>query len=350
MKKLVVAVLVAVIIIGAIGAYYLTSMQKPLTTLASTSASMQTTISTQSATPIKTITHSTTTEGPYQTTTASTLAGQKISGRIIQKGSDTLLILAQRWAEEFMANPQYSEVQISVSGGGSGAGIAALINGEIDMADLSREIKHSEIDQAKKNGVEPVEWKVAIDGITIIVNKNNPIDEISLDQLGAIYKGNFRDWSELVSNYNGKIIAYGRQSNSGTYVFMKEHVLKNVDYRDDLQAMNGNADIVEAVARDKTGIGYVGYAYAEQRKDEIKIVKIKTSVNLPAIEPTISNISDGSYPLSRYLYIYTNGIPKEPAASYLRFIISDEGQKITQEVECIPITEDIQQEQLNNLK
>jgi phosphate transport system substrate-binding protein len=303
------AVLVVVVVIAAIGAYYYT--QRPAQTM--------------------------TTE---QTT--------KIAGRIDQKGSDTLLLLAQRWAEDFMQKPEYSEVLISVSGGGSGTGIAALINGEIDIADSSREIKQSEIDQAKANGVDPVEWKVAMDGITIIVNPQNPISELTIEQLAVIYQGNVTNWKE-VGGTDGRIITYGRQSNSGTYVYFKEHVLGNKDYRNDVQALNGNADIAEAVARDKNGIGYVGLGYAEQSGGSVEIVNVKKDPSSPAVTPSVQTITDGSYPIARFLYVYTNGIPDGAGAEYLKFILSEEGQNIAEEVGFIPLTNQQIQEQLGML-
>jgi phosphate transport system substrate-binding protein len=280
---------------------------------------------------------------------SATTSYSKMTGKISQKGSDTLLLLAQRWAEDFMKKPEYSEVQISVSGGGSGTGIAALINGEADFADASREMKQSEIDQAKAKGVNPVEWKVAMDGITIIVNPKNPVSELTLQQLATIYEGNVTNWKDLGGN-DGQIITYGRQSNSGTYVYFKEHVLQNKDYRNDVQALNGNADIAEAVARDKNGIGYVGLGYAEQNAGTVRIVNVKKDANSPAVKPSIQTVTDGSYPIARFLYIYTNGVPKDGSAAYLKFILSEEGQKIAEETGFIPLTSDITQQELAALE
>ena len=281
-----------------------------------------------------------------QTTITTT---SKLAGKISEKGSDTLLLLAQRWAEDFMNKAEYSEVQISVSGGGSGTGIAALINGQTDMADASREMTQTEIDQAKAKGLNPVEWKVAMDGITIIVNPDNPLSEVTLQQLATIYEGNVTNWKDLGGN-DGQIITYGRQSNSGTYVYFKEHVLKNKDYRNDVQALNGNADIAEAVARDKNGIGYVGLGYAEQSAGTVRIVNVKKDANSPAVKPSIQTVTDGSYPIARFLYIYTNGVPKDASAAYLRFILSEQGQKITEETGFIPLTSDITQQELSALE
>lgn len=264
-----------------------------------------------------------------------------------QKGSDTLLVLAQRWAEVYMAkNPN---VQITVSGGGSGTGIAALINKQIDMADASREIKDKEIKDAKARGVEPVEWKVAIDGISVIVHPSNPLDKITLDQLKAIYNGSYTNWRQL-GGPDKPINTYGRQSNSGTYVYWQEHILQNQNYRTDMQSLNGNADIVEAVSKDPASIGYVGVAYAAARPKDVKTLSVQEKAESPAYPPTPENIVNKKYPISRYMYIYTDGIPKGAVREYLKFIISDEGQRIVEQVEYIPLPEQIRKEQLEKLR
>jgi phosphate transport system substrate-binding protein len=273
----------------------------------------------------------------------------KITGKIDQKGSDTLLILAQRWAEEFMNKPEFSDVRISVSGGGSGTGIAAMINGEIDLADSSRPIKQEELEIAKDRGITLVEWKVALDGIAIIINPENPLSELTLEEIKNIYTGTTQYWSEIEGNEE-KITTYGRQSNSGTYLFFQEHILEKEDYRSDMQSLNGNADIVEAVSRDKNGIGYVGIAYAEQRAGDITIIKVKRNSESPSIAPSLETVADGSYPISRFLYIYSKNVPNGVVVTYLKYIISDEGQTITEEVRYIPLTDEIQQQQLAKLE
>jgi len=268
--------------------------------------------------------------------------GKETTYAINQKGSDTMLILAQNWAETY--TKKHPEVQIAVSGGGSGTGIAALINKQVDIADASREITDKEIEQAKANGVNPIEWKVAIDGISVIVHPDNPISELSLDQLKAIYNGSFTNWRQLAGN-DAVIVVYGRQTNSGTYVYWKEHVLKNQDYRNDMQALNGNADIVEAIAKDKNGIGYVGIAYASQRSSEVKILKVKKDSSSPGVPPTPEMIKDGTYPISRYLYLYTDGIPKGAVKDYIKWILGPEGQKVVEQVEYIPLPDEVINEQ-----
>jgi len=279
---------------------------------------------------------------PRTQTTASTAETVAIN----QKGSDTLLVLAQRWAEEYMkAHPN---AKIAVSGGGSGTGIAALIDGQIDIADSSREIKQSEIDEAKAKGITPVEWRVALDGISAIVHPSNPIGELTTEQLGLIYRGNLTNWKQL-GGPDMPIITYGRQSNSGTYVYWKEHILGNKDYRVDMQSLNGNSDIVDAVSKDKGAIGYVGIAYAESRRSEVKILAVKKDAGSPAVMPTQSTILDGSYPISRYLYVYTTGIPTGEINQYIKWILGPQGQAVVSEVEYIPIPGFVAEEQIQML-
>ncbi|RLC72238.1 MAG: hypothetical protein DRI26_03385 [Chloroflexi bacterium] len=266
--------------------------------------------------------------------------------QIQQKGSDTLLVLAQNWAEAYMSKNK--NVEIVVSGGGSGTGISALINKQIDIADASRQMKEKEKDAAAQAGVNPIEWKVALDGISIIVNKENDVNELSYEQLRGIYNGSIVNWSE-VGSPDATIVTYGRQSTSGTYVYFNEEVLKEDDYRADMNQMAGNADIVEAVINDPSGIGYVGVAYAEARKNELKIVSVKLKATSTAFQPTVENIADGKYPISRYLYVYTDGIPKGAVRDYLKFILSTEGQSIVESVGYIPLPSSILTEQINKL-
>jgi phosphate transport system substrate-binding protein len=244
---------------------------------------------------------------------------------------------------------KHPEAQIAISGGGSGTGIAALINKQIDMADASRPMKEQEIADANKNGVDPVEWKVAVDGISVIVHPSNPIKTLTVTQLKAIYNGSYKNW-ENVGGKDATIITYGRQSNSGTYVYWQEHILQNQKYRTDMQSLNGNADIADAVARDPNAVGYVGVAYAAARKGEVKIIPVQAKADKPFYEPTAENIASGKYPISRYLFIYTNGVPTGGIREYLKFIIGDDGQKVAEEVEYIPLPLEIRQQQLDMLK
>ncbi|UCD13668.1 MAG: PstS family phosphate ABC transporter substrate-binding protein [Thermoplasmatales archaeon] len=267
--------------------------------------------------------------------------------KIKQKGSDTMLELAQLWAEEYVK--VNNNVTLSISGGGSGTGIAQLINGQIDIADASRPIKECEIANAQSQGITPVEFKTCIDGIAIITNKNIDIAEISFDQLHGIYNGTISDWNEI-GGPDRKITVYGRQSNSGTYVYFQEYVMNKNDYRTDMQPLNGNAQIVDAVVGDDKGIGYVGVAYAENRESELIILKIKEKQNSSAFSPTIENIAAGDYPISRYLYIYTNGNPSGEIANYITWILNEDGgQKVAENLGLIPLPSYIIEEELEKI-
>ena len=267
--------------------------------------------------------------------------------KIKQKGSDTMLEIAQIWAEEYVK--VNDNVTLSVSGGGSGTGIAQMINGQIDIADASRPIKKYEIALAQTQGIVPIEFKTCLDGIAVITNNNINISEISFIQLQGIYNGTIKNWNEL-GGPNLKITVYGRQSNSGTYVFFQEHVLNDDDYRTDMQPLNGNSQIVDAVAGDNNGIGYVGVAYAENRASELNILKVKEDENTSSFLPTIENIATGEYPISRYLYIYTNDNPTGEIAKYVRWILDESGgQKVAEDLGFIPLPQYIVEIELEKI-
>jgi len=256
------------------------------------------------------------------------LEARELQGDIVVKGSDTLLIVAQLWAEAFMAD--YPRVAISVAGGGSGVGFTALIDGTTDIADASREIKASELQSARAAGVNPVEWTVGLDGISIVVHPDNPLSELTMEQLEKIYNGTYTNWMD-VGGRDATIITYGRQSTSGTYDFFREHVLHNKNYRADNRELAGNAEIVQTVQGDVNGIGYVGVAYTKQGVS-VKILKIEATAAGTAYEPSIANIKSGAYPIARKLYIYTNGIPTGVLAEYVSFILGPEGQRILENI------------------
>jgi phosphate transport system substrate-binding protein len=271
---------------------------------------------------------------------------ETVAGEIQMKGSDTLLLLAQRWAETFMAeNP---DAIVQVTGGGSGVGIAALIDGTTDIADASRPIKDEEVEECKANGVDVLEFSVALDGISVIINPDNTVESLTLAQIKDIYTGKTKNWKE-VGGPDAMIVCYGRQSSSGTYVYFKEHVLEDEDYRADTQELAGNSVLCDSVARDTGGIAYVGVGYAAQR-DDVKILGVKADENAEPVKPTNEAVSSGTYPISRYLYNYTNGKPEGVAKAYLEFALSDEGQKIVEEVEYIALPQDVLKEQRDKLK
>lgn len=247
------------------------------------------------------------------------------------KGSDTMVILAQRWAEKYMEkNP---DVTIQVTGGGSGTGISALINGTTDFANASRPMKKSEIDKLKQRyNTLGTEFKVAKDGITIYIHKDNPVEELSLAQIRAIYLGEITNWKN-VGGEDAQIIVYGRENNSGTYVYFRDFVLNGKDYVVTMQSLPGTAAVVNAVTKDKYGIGYGGAAYAEG----VKVVKVKKDDSSPAYAPTLETIKENKYPITRYLYMYSRTKPNGVMKDYIDWILSPEGQKIVSEVGYFPV-------------
>jgi phosphate transport system substrate-binding protein len=255
------------------------------------------------------------------------------------KGSDTMVKLAQRWAETYMQkNP---DVTIQVTGGGSGTGIAALMNKTTNLANSSRPIKADEIAKANANGVDPGEYKVALDALAFVVHASNPLKELSMQQLSGIYRGDINDWSE-VGGAPGRIVRYCRESNSGTYVFVKEHVLQNGDYAADCQTMPGTSAVAEAVSRDAKGIGYGGVAYFAPIS-VLRVLSVKKTDSSPAVsplrdgKPNFDVVWSGDYPVARWLYMYTTGKSSPAEKAYLDWILGPDGQQVVADIEYVPL-------------
>jgi phosphate transport system substrate-binding protein len=258
--------------------------------------------------------------------------GSTQAANITMKGSDTLVILAQKWAEVYMQkNP---ETKVQVTGGGSGTGFAALQNQQTDLANASRKIKAKEVEACfKAFGKRPTEYKVALDGLSVYVHESNPIKELSLDQLKSIFTGKVRNWKE-VGGADLPITLYSRENSSGTYEFFKENVLGGQDFAASAQAMPGTAALLQAVARDNKGIGYGGAAYGQGAKH----ISVSKETGGEAFDPTEKNILDQKYPIWRYLYIYVNpALDKADVKKYLTWIRSDEGQSLVKEVGYFPL-------------
>ena len=276
-------------------------------------------------------------------TGALALIGIEAQGQnMIQvKGSDSEVNLVQRLAEVFMQkNPG---ANISVTGGGSGTGIAALINKRTDIANSSRDLSPKEEEEAKKAGVQPFRIIFATDGISVVTHPTNPISKLTLEQLGKIFKGEITNWKE-VGGKDAKISLYGRQSNSGTYVFFREFVVK-ADYSPHMKAMNGNAQIVEGIKKDKDGIGYVAVGYVVDEKGKImpgiKILNIATDAQSEAYSPAkMENVMSKKYPITRPLNQYTNGIPSGKLSNFIKFELSKEGQEIVRKEGFFPVQKD----------
>jgi phosphate transport system substrate-binding protein len=248
------------------------------------------------------------------------------AGTVTVKGSDTMVILAQRWAEAYMK--QHPGKKVQVTGGGSGTGIAALVNGTTDIADASSAMKD---DEKAKVRPAPVETAVARDGVAIYVNAANSVAQLTPEQLRAIYVGDVTNWKQ-VGGSDAPIVLYSRESSSGTYVFVKEHVLKNDDYAPAAQTLPGTAAVVNAVAKERNGIGYGGAAYAKGVK-EVRIAGPDGQGWLPSAE----NVKSGKYPLSRPLFMYTRGSPAGEVKEFIDFCVSPPGQAIVTQVGYFPI-------------
>ncbi|MDB6110527.1 MAG: Phosphate binding protein [Pedosphaera sp.] len=263
---------------------------------------------------------------------ATTVAVSARAGNVTVKGSDTLVILAQKWAEVYMS--KHPEVKIQVSGGGSGVGFAALQNQNTDIADASRPIKPAEVAACVRAfGKRPTEYKVAVDGLSVYVNKDNPVKELSLDQLADIFTGKTKNWKE-VGGKDMPITVYSRENSSGTYEFFKEHVLKGKDFAATAQTMPGTAAVLQSISNDPKGIGYGGAAYGAGAR----ALGIKKTADSKAIEPTEQTVLNQTYPIWRYLYNYVNpALDKGEIGAYLNWIRSDEGQNIVKEVGYYPL-------------
>jgi len=258
------------------------------------------------------------------------------AGNITVKGSDTLVILAQKWAEVYMGKNASTKIQ--VTGGGSGIGFAALQSKTTDLCDASRRAKPAEIANCiKAFGARPTEYKVALDGLSVYVNPENPLKELTVDQVGDIFTGKIKNWKE-VGGPDAPITVYSRENSSGTYEFFKEHVLKGKDFAASAQTLPGTAAIVQAVVKDKNGIGYGGAAYGGGSK----LLAIKKDDASPAIEPTEENVVSGTYPIWRYLYVNVNpNLDKGEIAAYLNWIRSDNGQKYVKDVGYYPLPKNL---------
>lgn len=255
------------------------------------------------------------------------------------KGSDTLVNLVQRLSEVYMEkNP---DNYVAVTGGGSGVGIAALISNRVAVADASRPMKDKEYATAQKNGVLPVEIVIGIDGLSVIINASNPIKSLTIDQLGAMFRGDVTNWKE-VGGPNLPISLYGRQANSGTYDFFMEHVLGNKNYSQRMKQMNGNAQIVEGIKVDKAGIGYVGIGYVFNDKgkvrDGITVLEVAKDARSKPVTPLVAaNVKSGAYPIARALFQYINGKPAGNVRDFIKFELGAEGQKVVEEMGFYPV-------------
>lgn len=258
-------------------------------------------------------------------------------GMIQIKGSDTMVNLGQAWAEKYMEKHPASF--IAVTGGGSGTGMASLISGTCDIAMSSRDIKDKEKSQARARNAEPYEITVALDGLAVVVNPANPVGRLTMRQLADIFTGKIRNWKEL-GGPDSKIVVLSREVNSGTHVYFKEHVLRHgnpggaEEFAPDALLLSSSQAIADEVAGNTVAIGYYGMGYISNRQKTVAIAKDENS---PHVEPAIDNVVGKKYPLSRPLFMYTNGAPQGELKAFVDFILSKEGQEIVVKTDFVPV-------------
>ena len=257
---------------------------------------------------------------------------------IKNEGSDTLVNLVLAWAEQYQQ--EHPEIQISVTGGGSGTGITALINGTIDIANASRAMAADEINAAESAKFEPIQFVVARDAIAVIVNPTNPVSRLTLKQISDIYKGLITNWKE-VGGEDRPIIKLSRESNSGTHVYFLENVIRLGSKTDksifsaDTLLLPSSEGIIAEVSDNPNAIGYDGLGYVSP---QVKVIAIAKDEQGPEIIPSVESVNNGTYPMSRQLYMYTHGQPEGIVLDYIHWIQSDEAQQIVTELGFVPIT------------
>ena len=271
--------------------------------------------------------------GSSSTDTSSASPAQYIEN----KGSDTIVNLALAWAETYQA--EFPDVRISVTGGGSGTGIAALINGTVDIANASRKIKDEELTEAQSKGVDPLEHIIARDAIAVIVNPENPVNELTLQQIADIYSGKITNWRE-VGGEDRPIVKLSRETNSGTHVYFLETVLRLGDkenktlFSTDTLLLPSSEGIIAEVRQNPNAIGYDGLGYVP---DDLKMIAIAKETGGTYVLPAIATVNDKTYPIARDLYMYTNGEPTGAVKEYLDWILSPEAQEIVAKLGFVPV-------------
>ncbi|HNB40260.1 MAG TPA: phosphate ABC transporter substrate-binding protein [Anaerolineales bacterium] len=271
--------------------------------------------------------------GSSSTDTSSDSPAQYIEN----KGSDTIVNLALAWAETYQA--EFPDVRISVTGGGSGTGIAALINGTVDIANASRKIKDEELTEAQSKGVDPLEHIIARDAIAVIVNPENPVNELTLQQIADIYSGKITNWRE-VGGEDRPIVKLSRETNSGTHVYFLETVLRLGDkenktlFSTDTLLLPSSEGIIAEVRQNPNAIGYDGLGYVP---DDLKMIAIAKETGGTYVLPAIATVNDKTYPIARDLYMYTNGEPTGAVKEYLDWILSPEAQEIVAKLGFVPV-------------
>jgi phosphate transport system substrate-binding protein len=271
--------------------------------------------------------------------TGQPVSPTKASAYIQNKGSDTLVNLALAWAERYQA--EHPDISISVTGGGSGTGIAALINGTVDIANASRAMTDSEINQAKANGKTPVQFVVSRDAIAVVVNPQNPVRRLTLQQISDIYSGKINNWTG-VGGDDRPIVRLSRETNSGTHVYFLQMVIRLGDpknttlFSTDTLLLPSSEGIINEVRQNPNAIGYDGLGYIPPDLKN-SVIAVARDASGPYVIPTITTVNDNSYPVARDLYMYTAGQPAGAIKDYINWILSPEAQKIVADLGFVPI-------------
>jgi phosphate transport system substrate-binding protein len=253
------------------------------------------------------------------------------------KGSDTMVNLGQAWAEAF--SKIHKGVNMAVTGGGSGTGLTALINGTCDIAESSRSIEPKELEKAKAKGVAPKEFLVALDGIAVVVHPKNPVKNLTVDQLRGIFLGEITNW-KAVGGVNKTIVLLSREFNSGTHIFFKEHILRRgiikgpEEFSPAALMMPSSQAIADEAAGNENAVGYYGMGYISPKQ---KVIAVAKDAKSPFIEPTLANVKSKTYPISRPLFLYTNGEPKGVIKDFLDFAFSPAGQELVKKIDFVPV-------------
>lgn len=272
-----------------------------------------------------------------QTSASGNSNSDQASAYIQNKGSDTIVNLALAWAERYQV--MYPEISISVTGGGTGTGIASLLNGTVDIANASRQIKAEEIAQAKQNGIEPVEHVIARDAIAVIVHPDNPVEQLTLDQVSRIFRGEITNWQQL-GGEDRPVVRVSRETNSGTHVYFLEEVIRLGDennteiFSADTLLLPSSEGIISEVGDNPNAIGYDGLGYITSH---VKVVGIATAAGQEYVMPSVETVNDGKYPISRDLYMYSGKDLDAAAQAYLDWILSPEAQEIVTELGFVPV-------------
>jgi phosphate transport system substrate-binding protein len=262
-------------------------------------------------------------------------SGKKPSQYLSVKGSDTMVHLVSIWAEDFMAG--HPDTDISVTGGGSGTGIASLINGTTDICASSRSLQAKEIDLLRKAGITPLEIPVARDGLALVVNPENPVNQLTMEQIRNIFTGRITNW-QGVGGPDKPIQVMSRESSSGTFVFFQEHVMEKEDYTRTARLLPGTSALIQAVAADRWTIAYVGLGFAEESHGTVKTLAVQAPGQDEAVLPTEESIRIGKYSVSRPLFFYSNGEPKGAVKEFVDFCLSPAGQEIVKKAGYVPVS------------